>query len=454
MDTLILVALRDALVFAQECSTSPDVCDAVGSYNRMLKVASCPFEKFPMKLPTVPPTPAAPTQPITSTTTPEEQGDVVDFGDSATDVDEESQQAASVEAAATKGCPSSSSSSAPAAPPADVPSPMQRAMDILLINQVLRRPTTTAPQRLEDISLSNQEASVLRNCVEALYIAMPGSYCRKLLPSPSSSDTATPHPAVSSITALLDAEFAAADLKGKLVDAASLFTSSPSSSAASGISDPNLRWWQGDMSLLKVDAMVNPANCAMLGCFKPGHRCLDNILHCKGGPLLRHACHCQLESDGKLESGVVNGGCMVTAAFNLPAKFVFHTVGPCLFDDIDMAAGGTSKRGGRGGGKRGRGGMRAPTQVDRAELASCYRSCLASAFEYHLNTIAFCCISTGVFGYPLAEAANIAVRTCKAYLDDLRKNNEDVKSGKRRLPKVVFNVFKDEDREEYKALLA
>lgn len=319
------------------------------------------------------------------------------------------------------------------------------AMERYIVLNILRRKESSDKEGgYEMLPLVPQQVSLLRSCLEAIYIAMPAEFCRFLV-----REDGVPTPAALSMEALLRHELADATARGEVVDAVELFADED---GAGGCLDPNMRWWQGDMSRLKVDAMVNPANCAMLGCFKPGHRCLDNILHCKSGPLLRLSCLRELEASHV--DGVPNGGCVATPAFCLPASFVYHTVGPCLFDDIDLAAGGAT--GGKG--KRGRGGgMRRPTEVDRQELASCYRSCLTQAFNDQIGTIAFCCISTGVFGYPQDEAAIIAIHTVRTFLAEKRAeivaDNAEPPQQVRILPKVVFNVFKDEDRDQYTSLL-
>ena len=171
--------------------------------------------------------------------------------------------------------------------------------------------------------------------------------------------------------------------------------------------------WQGDITTLAADAVVNAANSAMLGCFVPCHRCIDNAIHTYAGIQLRLACHELMERQGHEEP---TGGAKITPAFNLPSRYVIHTVGP-----IDYAS---------------------LTRRERDELASCYRSCLKLAKENDLKSIAFCCISTGEFRFPNAAAAQIAVDTVREFLKE-----EGV--GMR----VIFNVFKDIDREIYAGLL-
>ena len=177
--------------------------------------------------------------------------------------------------------------------------------------------------------------------------------------------------------------------------------------------------WQGDITRLAVDPIVNAANSALLGCFVPGHLCIDNVIHSAAGLQLRDACAAIMRAQGHDEA---TGGAKLTPGFNLPARFVLHTVGPIIAPD---AAGNFT-----------------PTENDAALLASCYRSCLDLAAKHGLKSVAFCCISTGEFHYPKRTAAKIAIRTVRAWLEE---TGADMK--------VVFNVFKDEDAEIYRKLL-
>ena len=178
-------------------------------------------------------------------------------------------------------------------------------------------------------------------------------------------------------------------------------------------SDARIVLWQGDITRLRVDAIVNAANSALLGCFIPCHRCIDNAIHSAAGLQLRAACAELMERQGHPEE---TGGAKLTAGYNLPARHVLHTVGPIVVGAL--------------------------TEEDRALLASCYRSCLALAAEHGLKSVAFCCISTGEFHFPNAAAAEIAVREVRAFL---RENDS--------IERVIFNVFKDEDRAIYERLL-
>ena len=172
--------------------------------------------------------------------------------------------------------------------------------------------------------------------------------------------------------------------------------------------------WQGDITCLACDAIVNAANSGMTGCYVPNHRCIDNCIHTYAGIQLRLDC-AQLMAQQRYEEPP--GRAKITRAYNLPCRYILHTVGPII---------------------TGR-----PTRRDRELLASCYRSCLALAAENSLESVAFCCISTGEFHFPNEEAAQIAVRTVTEFMEQ----KTDVK-------KVIFNVFKDADREIYRRLLS
>lgn len=177
--------------------------------------------------------------------------------------------------------------------------------------------------------------------------------------------------------------------------------------------DERLVLWQGDITTLKVNAIVNAANSAMRGCFRPLHSCIDNIVHTKSGIQLRLFCDDLMNQQGYEEP---TGQAKITPAFNLPCRYVLHTVGPII--------------------------ERRVSQRDRELLASCYRSCLELATENGLESVAFCCISTGVFHFPNQEAAEIAVKT----ITDFLKTQSSIK-------KVIFNVFKDTDKQIYRTLL-
>lgn len=191
--------------------------------------------------------------------------------------------------------------------------------------------------------------------------------------------------------------------------------------AAKGITDiadltpvqPGLYLWQGDITTLECDAIVNAANSGMTGCYIPNHRCIDNAIHTFAGVELRLACAELMEHQGYPEP---TGQAKINPAFNLPCRYVLHTVGPIISGRV--------------------------TKMDKELLASCYRSCLELAAENSLESVAFCCISTGEFHFPNDLAAEIAVQTVKEFL----KKQTSVK-------KVIFNVFKDLDKTVYEKLL-
>lgn len=191
--------------------------------------------------------------------------------------------------------------------------------------------------------------------------------------------------------------------------------------AAKGITDiadltpiqPGLYLWQGDITTLKCDAIVNAANSGMTGCYIPNHRCIDNAIHTYAGVELRLACEELMEQQGYPEP---TGQAKITPAFNLPCRYVLHTVGPIINGRV--------------------------TKGDKELLASCYRSCLELAAENSLESVAFCCISTGEFHFPNELAAEIAVETVNRFMN--RKTSVE---------KVIFNVFKDLDKAIYEKLL-
>lgn len=171
--------------------------------------------------------------------------------------------------------------------------------------------------------------------------------------------------------------------------------------------------WRGDITTLRCDAIVNAANSQMLGCFCPCHGCIDNAIHTFSGVQLRAACADLMEKQGHEEE---TGSAKITPAYNLPCKYVLHTVGPII-----------------------RGWL---TEKDKELLASCYRSCLELAEENGVQSIAFCCISTGEFHFPNDKAAEIAVKTVREYR---------VQTGSRM--EIIFNVFKEHDYDIYRELL-
>lgn len=175
--------------------------------------------------------------------------------------------------------------------------------------------------------------------------------------------------------------------------------------------------WRGDITRLRVDAIVNAANSQMLGCFHPLHRCIDNAIHSAAGVQLREECHRLMMAQGHDEP---TGAAKITAAYNLPCRHVIHTVGPIIQNGI-------------------------PTLGQQRQLASCYNSIMALADRNALRSVALCCISTGEFRFPNRLAARIAV---SAVSDFFEKNpNSSIKQ-------VIFNVFKDLDEAVYQELIS
>ena len=191
--------------------------------------------------------------------------------------------------------------------------------------------------------------------------------------------------------------------------------------AAKGITDvaeltpvqQGIYLWQGDITTLKCDAVVNAANSGMTGCYIPNHRCIDNAIHTFAGMQLRLVCDNLMEQQGYPEPA---GSAKITPAFNLPSRYVLHTVGPVISGKVK--------------------------KHERELLASCYRSCLELAAENKLESVAFCCISTGEFHFPNELAAEIAVQSVKKFFR--------LQTG---VKKVIFNVFKDLDKNIYQKLL-
>lgn len=177
--------------------------------------------------------------------------------------------------------------------------------------------------------------------------------------------------------------------------------------------DHRLALWRGDITTLKVDAIVNAANSTLRGCFIPCHSCVDNMIHSVSGIQLRLDCDQIMTKQGYSEP---TGQAKITPAYNLPARYVLHTVGPIVSGSL--------------------------TETHCKQLAGCYRSCLSLAADSGLKSVAFCCISTGEFHFPQHTAAEIAVQTVTEFL---RTDNQ--------IEKVVFNVFRQDDYDIYKKLL-
>ena len=176
---------------------------------------------------------------------------------------------------------------------------------------------------------------------------------------------------------------------------------------------PGMYLRRGDITTMQCDAIVNAANSGMTGCYVPNHRCIDNCIHTFAGVQLRLACANLMQQQGYAEP---TGQAKITPAYNLPCRYILHTVGPIISGRV--------------------------SRKDRAALASCYRSCLTLAADHQLESVAFCCISTGEFHFPNEQAAEIAVHTVQDFL----RQETSVKQ-------VIFNVFKDVDEAIYQRLL-
>ena len=175
----------------------------------------------------------------------------------------------------------------------------------------------------------------------------------------------------------------------------------------------DLYLWKGDITRLQVGAIVNAANSGMTGCYQPCHNCIDNCIHTYAGIELRNYCNDIMQRQGYAEP---TGQAKITPAFNLPCDYVIHTVGPIVRGKL--------------------------TVEHESLLMSCYESCLRIAEENNLESIAFCCISTGVFMFPNEKAAELAIQTVKQYKDRTKSKI-----------KVIFNVFKEEDERIYRRFL-
>jgi O-acetyl-ADP-ribose deacetylase (regulator of RNase III) len=178
--------------------------------------------------------------------------------------------------------------------------------------------------------------------------------------------------------------------------------------------------WQGDITRLRVGAVVNAANSQMLGCFVPMHTCIDNCIHTFAGVQLRTACDRYMKKRKKQYGPCYEeptGEAVLTPAYNLPADYVIHTVGPIVEGRL--------------------------RERHRQDLKKCYRSILECCLTNDIRSVAFCCISTGVFHFPNEEAAEIAVNTVMECLDAHEADFD----------RIIFNVFKDFDRDIYQGLL-
>jgi len=177
--------------------------------------------------------------------------------------------------------------------------------------------------------------------------------------------------------------------------------------------------WQGDITRLQIDAIVNAANSQMLGCFVPCHGCIDNAIHSAAGIQLRNECFQYMQEKRKKNRHYeeTTGKAVITKAYCLPSKYILHTVGPIVRDELNESL--------------------------KEDLRSCYRSCMNMAMENEIRSIAFCCISTGEFHFPNEEAAKIAVEVIKEILQEFAD----------KFDWIIFNVFKEIDRELYEELL-
>ena len=215
-------------------------------------------------------------------------------------------------------------------------------------------------------------------------------------------------------------------------------------------SGATLALWQGDITTLRCDAIVNAANSGLTGCYAPNHHCIDNAIHTAAGVQLRLACEGIMERQGHPEPV---GSAKITPGCNLPARYVLHTVGPMIPTGD-------------------------PTPAEQEQLADCYRSCLRLAADHGLETVAFCAISTGEFRFPAELATRIAVRTVRDFLAQQFAQHEVAQSqqtpsqrmsaiGAATAPiastpantantirKVIFDVFSDRDRHIYERVFA
>ena len=174
--------------------------------------------------------------------------------------------------------------------------------------------------------------------------------------------------------------------------------------------------WQGDITRLEAGAIVNAANSQMLGCFVPCHRCIDNAIHSAAGMQLREECN-HIMNSRQLKYGrdyeEPTGTATLTKAYNLPCDYVIHTVGPIVYGELNNKL--------------------------CQDLKNCYENILKCCLEHDIKSVAFCCISTGEFHFPNDRAAEIAVKTVTDFLERYDSC----------LERIIFNVFKDQDREIY-----
>ena len=248
---------------------------------------------------------------------------------------------------------------------------------------------------------------LLSECSEYKDIQIPASEAEQKRLFRSLCNIRPPDPAGAEFLAVQDEYLQEANRQRGITDFAQL---QPIATVGSG----NLYLWQGDITTLKIDAIVNAANSGMTGCWQPCHACIDNCIHTFAGVQLRAVCAGIMQKQGHEEP---TGTAKITPAFNLPCKYVLHTVGPIISGQL--------------------------TDRDCMLLANCYTSCLNLAAENGVKSIAFCCISTGVFRFPAQKAAEIAVSTVE---DWKAKNNSTMK--------IVFNVFSEQDEAIYNKLMS
>lgn len=244
--------------------------------------------------------------------------------------------------------------------------------------------------------------------VELAGLAVPDDPAERWALARSLMNMRLPRPVPAAVLEEQDAVLRALIARAGVTDASAL------APVGDGGVDGRLALWRGDITTLAVDAIVNAANSKLLGCFIPGHHCIDNAIHTFAGMQLRLACDELMRAQGHDEPV---GRAQVTSAFNLPSRFVVHTVGP------QVPTG-------------------EPTAAQEEQLASCYRASLDAAAAAGGASLAFCCISTGEFRFPRERAARIAVGEVRAWL-----------ARDERIERVVFNVFGDEDERVYREVL-
>lgn len=229
-----------------------------------------------------------------------------------------------------------------------------------------------------------------------------------------------PKPAAAAVLAIQDAYLKGRALEKGIVNVRDMATVSKSIGSSHAFADI-ISIWQGDITCISADVIVNAANSQMLGCYFPLHNCIDNCVHTYAGVQLREECSRKMRSlrlrfgDDYDQPTAVP---MLTDAYNLPAKKVIHIVGPIVGHDLTP-------------------------QLEK-ELADCYRNILDMCRENGLRSVAFCCISTGEFRFPNRRAAEIAVQTVTDWLE-INKGSID---------RLIFNVFKDIDRKYYEELMS